>query len=167
MNTTLVDQRWLADHLSDPRVRVVEVDAAAYDDWHIDGAVLWNIYTDLKDAGYRTMDTATVQRLVTRSGIGPDSTVVFYGYAPALGFWLLKLYGHRDVRILDCSRETWQAGGQPRSTTTTEPPAGSFHLGAEDPGIRADLATVRAAIGQPGTTLVDVRSQAEYRGQCF
>ena len=51
----LVDPAWLRDHLSDPLVRVVEVDvtAAAYDDWHIDGAVLWNIYADLKDADYR------------------------------------------------------------------------------------------------------------------
>src|ERR1700760_1902996 len=81
----LVDPEWLQAHLSDPRVRVVEVDVspAAYDDWHIDGAVLWNVYADLKDAGYRTADSAAVERLVTRSGIGPDSTVVFYGYAPA------------------------------------------------------------------------------------
>jgi len=169
MSTTLVDQRWLADHLSDPRVRVIDVDvsAAAYDGWHIDGAVLWNIYSDLKDAGYHTVDTAAFQRLIARSGIDPDSTVVFYGYAPALGFWLMKRYGHRDVRILDCSRETWLAGGHPRSSTATEPADGTFHLGAEDPAIRADLGMVRAAIGQPDTTLVDVRSQAEYRGECF
>ena len=101
----LVDPEWLQAHLSDPHVRVVEVDvsAAAYDDWHIDGAVLWNIYADLKDADYRLAGTAALERLVTRSGIGPDSTVVFYGYAPALGLWLMKLYGHPDVRILDCS----------------------------------------------------------------
>ena len=51
----LVDPGWLQAHLSDPRVRVVEVDVstAAYNDWHIDGAVLWNIYADLKDADYR------------------------------------------------------------------------------------------------------------------
>ena len=79
-----------------PIVRVVEVDVspAAYDDWHIDGAVLWNVYTDLKDADYRTVGTAALERLVARSGIGPDSTVVFYGYAPAVGLWLMKLYGH-------------------------------------------------------------------------
>src|SRR5712691_4665115 len=82
----LADRQWLDAHLLDPRVRVVEVDVSpvAYDDWHIDGAVLWNVYTDLKDAGYRTVGAAALQRLVARSGIGPDSTVVFYGYAPAL-----------------------------------------------------------------------------------
>ena len=120
----LVDAAWLQAHLSDPQVQVVEVDvsAAAYDDWHIDGAVLWNIYADLKDADYRLAGTAALQRLVARSGIGPDSTVVCYGYAPALGLWLMKLYGHADVRILDCSRDAWRAGGYPWSTAVESGP---------------------------------------------
>jgi len=185
----LVDPGWLQAHLSDPRVRVVEVDVspAAYDDWHIDGAVLWNIYADLKNADYRLVGSAALERLVARSGVGPDSTVVFYGYAPALGLWLMKLYGHPDVRILDCSRDTWRAGGYPWSTAASEPPAGGFCLADEDSRIRADQAAVREAISQPGTTreaisqpgttreaisrpgttLADVRSAAEYRGERF
>lgn len=165
----LVDRHWLDAHLLDPAVRVVEVDVspAAYDDWHIDGAVLWNIYTDLKDADYRLAGAAAVERLMARSGIGPDSTVVFYGYAPALGVWLMKLYGHADARILDCSRDTWRAEGRSRSTAASQPAAGGFRPGGEDPRIRADQVAVRDAIGQLGTTLVDVRSAAEYRGECF
>jgi thiosulfate/3-mercaptopyruvate sulfurtransferase len=165
----LVDRQWLDAHLVDPRVRVVEVDvsAVAYDDWHIDGAVLWNVYTDLKDADYRTVGAAAVERLVARSGIGSDSTVVFYGYAPALGLWLLKLYGHRDVRILDCSRDTWRAGGHRWGTAASELPAGDYGLDGADRRIRADRAAVQDAIGRPGATLVDVRSVAEYRGDCF
>jgi thiosulfate/3-mercaptopyruvate sulfurtransferase len=165
----LVSPRWLEAHLSDPRVRVVEVDVspAAYNDWHVDGAALWNIYSDLKDDGYHTVDALALERLLARSGICADSTVVFYGYAPALGFWLMKLYGHRDVRILDCSRDTWRAGGHPCSTEASQAPAGNFHLGSEDPRIRADRAAVQDAIGKPGTTLVDVRSEAEYRGERF
>ncbi len=168
-NEVLVDPEWLQAHLTDPRVRVIEVDVspAAYNDWHIDGAVLWNIYADLKDADYRLVGTAALERLLSRSGIGPDSTVVFYGYGPALGFWLMKLHGHADVRILDCSRGTWRAGGFPWSTVPSEPQASGLRLGAEDPRIRADGAAVRKAIGQPGTTLVDVRSAAEYRGERF
>ena len=109
----LVHQQWLHDHLLDPGVRVVEVDdsAAAYNDWHIDGAVLWNIYADLKDPQYRPVATADLERLLAGSGIGPDSTVVFYGYAPALAFWLMKLHGHRDVRTSTAPRGTWQAEG--------------------------------------------------------
>jgi len=167
--SVLVDPVWLAGQLNDPDVRVIEVDVspAAYDDWHIDGAVLWNIYTDLKDAEYHTVGTAALERLVERSAIGPDSTVVFYGYAPALGLWLMKLYGHPDVRILDCSRDTWRTEGHPWSTAASEPPAARYRLGGQDRRIRADRAAVQDAIDQLDTTLVDVRSAAEYRGDCF
>jgi thiosulfate/3-mercaptopyruvate sulfurtransferase len=165
----LVGRQWLAAHLHDPLVRVVEVDVspAAYNDWHIEGAVLWDIYRDLKDADYRTAGTAALQRIITRSGIGRETTVVFYGYAPALGLWLMKRYGHGDVRILDCSRDQWRADGYPCATAATQPPPGTLLLGAEDPSVLADQATVLDAIGRPDTTLVDVRSTAEYRGECF
>jgi thiosulfate/3-mercaptopyruvate sulfurtransferase len=165
----LVSPEWLQAHLPDPRVRVVEVDVSpsAYNDWHIDGAVLWNIYADLKDSDYRRVDTAALQRLLVRSGIGPDSIVVFYGYAPALGLWLMKLYGHPEVRILNCSRDTWQAGGYSLSTAASEPPAGGFCLGREDSRICADRTAVREAIDRRGISLVDVRSAAEYEGERF
>jgi thiosulfate/3-mercaptopyruvate sulfurtransferase len=168
----LADPDWLAAHLGDDDLRVVEVDVspAAYNEWHIDGAVLWNVYADVKDADYRTVGSDAVERLIARSGIGPDTTVVCYGYAPALGLWLMKLYGHCDVRILDCSRDTWRAQGRPWSTTATQSPAGGDSLGSLgslDDRIRADRAAVLAAIGQPGSTVVDVRSAAEYRGDCF
>jgi thiosulfate/3-mercaptopyruvate sulfurtransferase len=165
----LVDQSWLAAHLDDPRVRVVEVDVspAAYNDWHIDGAVLWNIYSDLKDADYHLAGTAELEQLITRSGINPDSTVVFYGYGPALGFWLMRLYGHQDVRILNCSRDTWRSQGHPWSAATTQPAAGSVRFSDEDLRIRADREAVLDSIGQQGTTLVDVRSGAEFDGERF
>ena len=168
-NGVLVDPEWLQAHLTDPRVRVVEVDVsrAAYDGWHIDGAVLWNIYADLKDSDYRPVGTAAMERLLERSGIGPDSIVVFYGYAPAMGLWLMELYGHPDGRILDCSRDTWRAGGFPWTTAASEAPAGGLLLGSEDSRLRADRAAVHEAIGRPGTTLVDVRSTPEYDGERF
>jgi thiosulfate/3-mercaptopyruvate sulfurtransferase len=165
----LVAPGWLAAHLNDPDIRVVEVDVsrAAYDSWHIDRAVLWNIYSDLKDASYHTVGTDVIERLVERSGIGPSSTVVFYGYAPALGFWLMKRFGQASVRILDCSRDTWRAEGHPWSTAASEPSSIGGPLGSEDEGLRADQAAVHDAIGQAGTTLVDVRSAAEYQGERF
>jgi thiosulfate/3-mercaptopyruvate sulfurtransferase len=165
----LVEPEWLEEHLGDPSVRVIEVDVsrAAYDGWHIDGAVLWNIYSDLKDASYRLKDRASLAGLMARSGMETDSTVVLYGYGPALGLWLLKLYGHADVRMLNCSRDAWRAAGRPWSTTASTPAAGGFRLGAEDLRIRADHLIVERSIGQPATTLVDVRSEAEYRGERF
>jgi thiosulfate/3-mercaptopyruvate sulfurtransferase len=165
----LVDAEWLEAHLQDPKVRVVEVDvsSALYDDWHIDGAALWNIYKDLKDGDYRTVERDQVEQLFVRSGICPDSTVVFYGYAPTMGFWLMKLYGHADVRVLDCSRDTWRAEGRPWSTTPPQTTTGAYHLGEQDPTLRAERAAVKRAIDQPGVTVVDVRSDAEYRGERF
>ncbi|MCW2750276.1 MAG: rhodanese-like protein [Aeromicrobium sp.] len=169
--SVLVEAEWLAEHLFDPAIRVVEVDVSptAYQDWHIDGAVLWNIYTDLKDSNYRLVDTPSVEALLTRSGIEPDSTVVFYGYGPALGFWLLTLYGHADVRILNCSREAWHSSGHPRSTSATAAPPtrARYELGPQDLELRADLDMVSAAITDPSVTLVDVRSAAEYAGERF
>jgi len=165
----LVDPRWLEAHLFDPRVRVVEIDVspAAYGDWHIDGAVLWNVYADLKDADYRLVDAPAMQRLVTRSGIRPDSTVVFYGYAPAMGFWLMKLYGHADVRILDCTRDTWRGQGRPCSSVRTEPATTRYVLPQQNERLRADHTAVRHAIGHPGTTILDVRTRDEYQGERF
>src|SRR5271165_3754089 len=80
----LVSPEWLERHLGDPALRVVEVDVspAAYDAGHIEGAVLWNIYSDLKDSNYQLADQPSIESLFARSGISPDSTVVVYGYAP-------------------------------------------------------------------------------------
>ena len=114
----LVEPDWLEAHLGDPAVRVVEVDvsAAAYEAGHVDGAVLWNIYRDLKDTNYALVEEPAIEQLIRRSGIGPETTVVLYGYAPAMGMWLLKLYGHADVRILNCSRQVWQDAARPWTT---------------------------------------------------
>ena len=164
----LVDRQWLDDHLTDSGMRIVEVDVspASYQEGHIDGAVLWNVYADLKDSDYHSVTPKALESLMRRSGIGPESTVVFYGYAPALGFWFLKSYGHADVRILDCSRDTWRTEGRPWTSTKPTPAAGNVHLGRQE-RFRADEAQVREAIGRPNATLVDVRSPAEYRGNCF
>jgi thiosulfate/3-mercaptopyruvate sulfurtransferase len=165
----LVSPQWLAAHLEDPMIRVVEVDvsAARYDDWHIEGAVLWNVYRDLKDDQYRPVPTRTVERLLSRSGIRPDSTVVVYGYAPAMAYWLLTSHGHQDVRLLNCSRETWRDDGLPRGSTTIRPEPTSYGVRSTDPAARADHSDVLGAIGRPGTTLVDVRSAPEYAGERF
>jgi thiosulfate/3-mercaptopyruvate sulfurtransferase len=84
-----------------------------------------------------------------------------------MGFWLMKLYGHADVRVLDCSRDAWQSSGRPRTSSAAEPGAACYALPAADKRVRADHAEVRDAIGDPGTTLVDVRSAAEYQGERF
>src|ERR1700676_567439 len=166
-NDLLVDADWLETNLGNPNLRIGEVGGVShsYDDWHIDGAVLWNVYRDLKGPDYRPVGTAALQQLVARSGSGSDSTVVFYGYSPALGLWLMDLYGYRDVRILDCSREAWRTDGRPWTTSAPGTVAGHGLPGDGHGPSRADRDDVLRSIGTPGETLVDVRSEAEFVGE--
>lgn len=165
----LVDAAWLEEHLADPGVRVVEVDVspAAYDAGHIPGAVLWNVYRDLKDGDYRLVGADAIEGLVERSGIAPGSVVVFYGYAPAMGFWLMKLFGHRQARILNTARATWQREGRPWSTEQAGPTPTRYPLPAEDDRVRARQPQVQQAIDDPGRIIVDARTEPEYRGEQF
>lgn len=160
---------WLAARVREPNVRVVEVDVnrAAYDTGHIPDAVLWNAYADLRDSDYRPIGRAELERLLSRSGIIPETTLVFYGYGAALGFWLMKAHGHRDVRMLAGSREQWaQAGGQ-WSTNLPKQAESSYSLQPPNADVLASQATVEAAIGEAGQVLLDVRSELEYRGERF
>jgi thiosulfate/3-mercaptopyruvate sulfurtransferase len=165
----LVEPRWLEEHLDDRTLRVVEVDVSpvGYQEWHIDGAVLWNVYQDLKDSEYRPVGPVAIEQLLARSGILPDSTVVFYGYAPAMGFWLMKLYGHPNVRILDCSRQTWRAEGRPWTSAVPTQASTRYPLPPQDGPLRADQWKVESLIRDPAFTLIDVRTDAEYRGERF
>jgi thiosulfate/3-mercaptopyruvate sulfurtransferase len=165
----LVDPRWLDQHVDDPAVRIVEIDVspAAYTQGHIKNAVLWDVYRDLKDPDYQLVDRSAVEALLERSGITPDSTVVFYGYAPAMGVWLLELHGHRDARILDCGRDAWQQAGRSWTDAPSTPAPSRYPLTAAEDRIRADRSAVAAAIGDPARAIIDVRSVAEYRGERF
>lgn len=165
----LVDERWLAGHLDDPDLRVVEIDVspAAHDQWHIPGAVLWNVYRDLRDQRYQPVGIDAVRRLVSSSGIGTHTKVVCYGYAPALGYWLLKHLGHADVHVLDCSRDAWRADGLPCATMPTRPVPAGYSTAELDNTLHADQDLLRAAIGRPDVLLVDVRTRPEYDGERF
>ena len=103
----LVDSQWLLDHLTDSTVRVVEVDMSPepYKDAHIPGAVFWNIFADLLLPDLRmNLEASAIESLLSRSGISNDTTVVTYGSYPGTGawiFWLLKLFGHEKVWVLN------------------------------------------------------------------
>jgi thiosulfate/3-mercaptopyruvate sulfurtransferase len=165
----LVDTEWLEKHLEDPGLRVVEVDVspAAYKEGHIPGAVLWNVYKDLKDPNYKLRDREAIERIFNASGITRESMVVFYGYAPAMGFWLMKLFGHPEARILNNNRATWVEEGRPWTTDVIKPAETRYPLLREDERIRAPRTVVEKAIGKSGSIIVDVRSEKEYRGECF
>jgi thiosulfate/3-mercaptopyruvate sulfurtransferase len=164
-----VDVAWIAAHLEDPQVQLIEVDVspAAYAAGHIPGAILWNAYADLRDSAYRTIALAELESLLSHAGIAPDTTLVFYGYGAALGFWLMKAHGHRDVRMLLGSREQWAQAGQQWSTDVPEATSSSYSLPPPSEDLFASQADVEAAIGDPEIVLLDVRAELEYSGERF
>jgi len=165
----VVDVGWIAARVGDPSVQVVEVDVsrAAYDQGHIPGAVLWNADSDLRDADYRPVGQAELSGLLARSGIGHETGVVVYGYAAPLGFWLLKAHGHPNVRILMGSRDLWAQSGHGWSTDVPEPDSNVDPIPVARMDASASRLAVEAAIGDPEQGLLDVRSEAEYRGERF
>jgi thiosulfate/3-mercaptopyruvate sulfurtransferase len=164
----IVNVNWIAAPLGDPELRLVEVDVSriSYDDGHIPGAILWNAYADLRDERYRTVGREDLGRLLSRSGVTPDTTVVVYGYGAPLGFWLLKAYSHANVRMLMGSREQWADSGRQWSTAAPRP-ASTVHPLTENAKVLASREAVEAAIGNPAEVLLDVRSEAEYTGERF
>ena len=114
----LVDADWVQAHLLDPTVVVIEVDedVSAHDTGHVAGAVRLDWATELQQVGVRdVIDRVAFERLLSAKGIGNDDTVVLYGgnnnWFAAYAYWYLKLYGHRDVRLLDGVNRPGSDGG--------------------------------------------------------
>ncbi len=168
----LVSTEWLAEHLDDPGVVVVESDedVLLYETGHIPGAVKVDWHADLNDPLVRDyLDAEAFAALMSVKGIAPDSTVVFYGdnfnWWAAYALWVFSLFGHADVRLLDGGRQKWVAEGRPMTTDATTRPGTDYPVPARDDSrIRAFLPDALAQ-SQAGKALVDVRSPEEFRGE--
>ena len=165
----LVEPDWIAEHLDDRTVRVVEVDVnrTAYEQGHVPGAVLWNAYTDLRHADYSPVDTAELGQLLSRSGVTAETTVVVYGYAAHLGFWLLESFGHEHVRLLDGPREQWPTAGYGWNVEVPVPAASPYTPAVAGSRLGWSRDAVEALVGASDHVILDVRSQAEYDGDRF
>jgi thiosulfate/3-mercaptopyruvate sulfurtransferase len=169
----LVDTSWVADHLNDPNVRVVESneDILLYDQGHIPGAIKLDWVGDLNDPVVRDyLDRERFEKLLAAKGISNDTTVVFYGdknnWWATYALWVFKLFGHEDARIMNGGRAKWIAEG--RELTKEAPshaPATYTAAERDDNTIRAFRDQVREHIKQSGTALVDVRSPQEFSGE--
>jgi thiosulfate/3-mercaptopyruvate sulfurtransferase len=166
----LVDADWLEAHLDDPAVVVVEVDedVSAYDTNHIRGAVRLDWKSELQDPVRRDfVDKAAFEALLSAKGIGNDETVVLYGgnnnWFAAYAYWYFKLYGHRDVRLLDGGRKKWELESRELVAEVPTRAATTYVAQEQDTTIRAFRDDVIGAIGT--TNLVDVRSPDEYAGR--
>lgn len=169
----LVDTAWVADHLNDPQVRLVESneDILLYNQGHIPGAVKIDWVTDLNDPVVRDyLDKEHFEQLLAAKGISNDTTVVFYGdknnWWATYAFWVFKLFGHKDARILNGGRAKWIAEGRELTKDVPSYPQGSYSAPERDDAtIRAFRDEVKEHIKKNDVALVDVRSPQEYSGE--
>jgi thiosulfate/3-mercaptopyruvate sulfurtransferase len=166
----LVDAAWVQAHQDDPGVVLVEVDedTSAYHKGHIRNAIKLDWKKDLQDPVRRDfVDKAGFEALLSERGIGNDDTVVLYGgnnnWFAAYAYWYFKLYGHRNVKLLDGGRKKWELDSRELVTEVPQRPATQYTASDADTSIRAMRDEVVAAIGR--RNLVDVRSPDEFSGK--
>ncbi len=168
----LVDTDWVKANLGKPGLKLAEidVDTKAYDAGHIPGAVGFNWQTQLQDQVRRDIiSREAFERLVGGAGISPKDSVILYGdnnnWFAAYGFWLFKIYGHKDVRLMNGGRVKW-LNENDKPLTTEVPPVTpvAYKVAETHLELRAMLPQVFEA--QKGTwNLVDVRSPDEFTGK--
>src|SRR6476661_1390087 len=169
----LVSTEWVAGHLDDPKVRLIEVDVdtTAYDGGHPRGAVGFNWSTQLSDRIRRDIpDKAAWEALLGGAGVGPDTKVVFFGdnnnWFAAFAYWIAKMYGHKDVVLMNGGRKKWEQEGRPLVQDAPQVSPTKYTASGPDLTLRAYLKDVQPYVGAPaGKALVDVRSPAEYNGE--
>lgn len=166
----LVTADWAEQHLDTPGIVFVEVDedTAAYDDGHLPGAVKLDWRDDLQDPVRRDfVNKEQFETLLSERGIANDDTVVLYGgnnnWFAAYAYWYFKVYGHRDVKLLDGGRKKWELDGRPQDAQPVSRPATSYQAAPRDASIRAFRDEVIGAIGTQN--IVDVRSPDEFSGK--
>jgi thiosulfate/3-mercaptopyruvate sulfurtransferase len=168
----LVSTDWSEQHLEDDQLRFVEVDVdtSAYDSGHLPGAVGWNWKRDLQDAPSRdVVDPEHFGALLGRSGIQNDTTIILYGdnnnWFAAYAFWLLKYYGHSDVRLMDGGRKKWVAENRPLTQTLPGYARQTYTIQGINRDLRALRDDIASKLKKAGFGLVDVRSPKEFSGE--
>jgi thiosulfate/3-mercaptopyruvate sulfurtransferase len=166
----LVTTRWLAEHLGEPGLVVVESDedVLLYDTGHIPGSVKVDWHTELNDPVTRDyVDGVRFAQICGERGISRDTTVVFYGdknnWWATYALWVFSLFGHPDARMLDGGRAKWVAEGREMTRDAPKPEPTEYPVvERDDTVIRAFKQDVLAHLGKP---MVDVRSPGEYSGE--
>ncbi len=168
---SLVETQWVADHLNDPNVRLVESneDPLLYETGHIPGAVKVDWFTTLQHPLRRDfIEKEQFEALCRRLGIHNDTTVVFYGdknnWFACYAFWLFAYYGHSDLKIMNGGRAKWVAEERPLTQDVPNYPSTDYTAKDPDPSVRAFREDVYRQM-EKGLPLVDVRSPQEYSGE--
>jgi thiosulfate/3-mercaptopyruvate sulfurtransferase len=169
----LVSTDWVQEHLGEPGIKLVEVDVdtQAYSAGHVPGAVGFNWQTQLQDPVRRDiLSREELEHLLGQAGISPEDTIVLYGdnnnWFAAYGFWLLKVYGHEDVRLMNGGRAKWLDEDDKKLTPEVpEVTPTTYRVGEEHPELRAKIDDIKEILARNGQNLVDVRSPDEFNGK--
>jgi thiosulfate/3-mercaptopyruvate sulfurtransferase len=168
--TSLVTAQWVAENTNNPAVVIIEVDedTALYSQGHIENAITFNWREDLQDGLRRdVISKEGFEALLSKNGITNESKVVLYGgnnnWFATYAYWYFKLYGHKDVVLLDGGRKRWELDGLPFVTQVPTRSAARYVAKEQDLSLRAFRDEVIAAIGVKN--IVDVRSPAEFSGE--
>ena len=168
----LVTTDWALQHRRDPGLRFVEVDVdtGEYEKGHIEGAIGWNWKTQLQDQLRRDiLSKEQIEKFLGESGVEPGTGLILYGdnnnWFAAYAFWLLKLYGHEDVRLIDGGRKKWAAESKPLTTDVPHYEKKVYRVARVYTDLRALRDFVASRINEKSHGLVDVRSNDEYTGK--
>jgi len=168
--SALVSTQWVADHLKDPNVRLIEVDVdtSSYGQGHIQGAFGVNWTTQLGDPIRRDIPSKEQwSKLLSEAGVSPDTRIIFYGdnnnWFAAFAYWVSKIYGHGNAALMNGGRKKWELENRPFTTDAPQISSTSYAAKEADLKYRAFL---RDVLDRPsGAQLVDVRSPAEFSGE--
>ena len=168
--TSLVTAQWVEENTNNPAVVIIEVDedTALYAQGHIENAITFNWREDLQDGLRRdVISKEGFEALLSKNGITNESKVVLYGgnnnWFATYAYWYFKLYGHKDVVLLNGGRKRWELDGLPFVTAVPNRSAARYVAKEQDLSLRAFRDEVIAAIGIKN--IVDVRSPAEFSGE--
>jgi thiosulfate/3-mercaptopyruvate sulfurtransferase len=167
----LVSTDWVADHMHDPDVRLLEVDVdtTAYERGHIQGAVGLNWTTQLGDRVRRDIPGRQAwEHLMGESGVGNQTRLIIYGdnnnWFAAFAYWVATMYGHPNTALMNGGRKKWELEHRPLSTTPSNVNPTTYQANEPNFSLRAYLKDVLEC-PVDSTTLVDVRSPAEFNGE--
>jgi thiosulfate/3-mercaptopyruvate sulfurtransferase len=172
--SALVSTDWVAEHLHDPNVRLLEVDVdtTAYERGHIQGAVGINWTTQLGDPIRRDIPSrAAFEHLMSQNGVSNTTQVIFYGdnnnWFAAFAYWVTRMYGHTHIALMNGGRKKWELEGRLLVTGPPNIQTTTYRASEPDFTLRAylkDMLTVQGG-ADGATTMVDVRSPAEFNGE--
>jgi thiosulfate/3-mercaptopyruvate sulfurtransferase len=168
----LVETGWVADHLNDASVRLIEADedVLLYEIGHLPGAVKLDWHVDVQDPVSRDfVDRQGFENLMSHWGISNETTIVLYGdknnWYACYSFWLFSMYGHKNMKIMNGGRQKWETEGRQFTKEVPHFEPTTYHAQPMDESIRAFRDDVLIGLKDPNRRLIDVRSPQEYTGE--